>query len=152
MTTTLEQLRTRTDADTRTARETYRTLLSKSAGGTTLAKLEADKLHTVCQQLSITAEQAAEDEATLRRVAELSAASTGWDKQMQELTAEQKRIGPNFTPTAEAERREKLRMEFVVGHERLNKIDRDHLDIARQRHELQQLQQNSRLFPQDQPH
>ena len=150
MTSTLQQLKQRTDADATAAREAYAALLGKAADGTALNKIQADKLHGLCQQLSITAEQAAEDEKTLQRISELLEASSGLDARIKELNAEQAEIGDRWSIDAMVEARLKVNMDFGAGRERLAKIMRDHLDIARQRQELKQLQRNPRLFEAEQ--
>ena len=149
MTSTLTQLQQRTDADTNAARTAYATLLTKSAGGKQLTKIEADKLHGLCQQLDITPEQASADETTLRRVAALTEAAKGWGARSKELTDEQDAIGDRWSRNAESEARMKLTKDFGEGRERLAKIDREHMAIAREKNELRTLRQNARLFTQD---
>ncbi len=123
MTSTLAQLKQRSDSDRKAAREAYIGLLSKPiAGNKALTKLDADKLHALCQQLGITPEQAAEDETTLRRVAELTEAGKGWDARMKDLKDEQNALAPQWSPNAETEAVLKLRREFGEGRDRLHNL------------------------------
>ena len=149
MTSTLTQLQQRTDADAEKARQTYARLLNKSASGKPLTKLEGDSLHAACKDLDITPEQAAEDEVTLKRIAELTEIGQGWDGRLEELDAERKVIGSRWSQNAEIEARLKLIKDFGEGRERLAKIDREHMAIAREKNELRTLRQNARLFTQD---
>ncbi len=146
MTSTLTELKKRSDADAEKARQTYARLLSKSASSKGLTKLEGDSLHAACKELGITPEAAAEDEATLRRVAELDDLGKSWDARTKKLTDEQNDIGDRWSTSAMTEARLKLTTDFGVGRERLAWIDREHVAIAREKHQLKTLRQNPRLF------
>ena len=148
MTSTLTELKKRTDADAEKARQAYARLLNKSASGK-LTKLEGDSLHAVCKELDITPEQAAEDEVTLQRIAELTEIGQGWDDRLKELAAARDDIGDRWSMNAETEARLQLLKDFGAGRERLAKIDREHMAIAREKNELRTLRQNARLFTQD---
>ncbi len=148
MTSTLTQLQQRTDADAEAACTSYTRLLTKSASGKPLTKLEGDSLHAACKDLDITPEQAAEDEVTLKRIAELTEIGQGWDGRLEELDAERKAIGSRWSRNAEVEARLKLIKDFGEGRERLAKLDRAHVALAKEKLELKTLQQDTRLFAQ----
>ncbi len=149
MTSTLTQLNQRTDAAAKETRATYASLLAKPAGGKQLTKIEADKLHSLCQQLGITPDQAAQDEITLKRVIELEAAESEWGARSKELTDEQDAIGDRWSLNAESEARLKMIKDFGEGRARLNEISNKQIRIARTRNELRTLRQNARLFTQE---